>query len=227
MSSSKSCSWVETKKNIRKRMISGLLLLLPFYVTLLVIKWLFSLVAGFLRPEVLVLWQYFIDPAVSKDAPPIYISIVAATMSVVVLVLLIYAIGAIAQFVVGRRLIRLGEDLMLKIPLAGTVYSATKQVVQAMSLPNKAAFKSVVLVEFPRPGFKSLAFMTGRIRDQDGRAYCKVFIPTTPNPTTGFLEIVPFEEVVETTLTIEEAFKMIISGGLISPEVLEARKPTA
>ena len=227
MSSRKSRSWSKTKKSIRKRMISGLLLLLPFYVTLLVIKWLFHLVAGLLTPMIAFVLRQLLDPAVRESIPQGYISAAATVLSVIVLVLLVYTIGAIAQFVLGRRMIHLGEGIMLKIPLAGTIYSATKQVVQAMSLPSKAAFKSVVLVEFPRPGFKAVAFLTGRIQDSQGRAYCKVFIPTTPNPTTGFLEIVPVEEVVETALTIEDAFKMIISGGLISPEVLEARKPTA
>ena len=227
MSSSKSRAWTKTKKDIRKRMISGLLLLLPFYVTLLVIKWLFRLVAGLLTPVIAFVLRQLLGPAAREAIPQGYISAAATVLSVVVLVLLVYTIGAIAQFVVGRRMIHFGEGLMLKIPLAGTIYSATKQVVQAMSLPSKAAFKSVVLVEFPRPGFKAVAFLTGRIQDSQGRTYCKVFIPTTPNPTTGFFEIVPVEEVVETTLTIEEAFKMIISGGLISPEVLETRKPTA
>jgi len=224
MSSSKSCSWEETKKSFRKRMLSGLLLLLPFYVTLLVIKWLFRLVAGLLTPVLVFVLRQLLGPAAREAIPQGYISAAATVLSVVVLVLLVYTIGAIAQFVVGRRMIHFGEGLMLKIPLAGTIYSATKQVVQAMSLPSKAAFKSVVLVEFPRPGFKAVAFLTGRIKDSQGRVYCKVFIPTTPNPTTGFFEIVPIEEVVETTLTIEEAFKMIISGGLISPEVLDVQK---
>lgn len=224
MSSFKSGSWVETKRDIRKRMISGLLLLIPFFVTLVVIRWLFGLVAGFLRPAIKFVLTRLLDEAPLQAIPEVYISVAASVLSVVILVLLVYTMGAIAQFVVGRRMIHFGEGLMLKIPLFGTVYSATKQVVQAMSLPSQAAFKSVVLVEFPRPGFKAVAFLTGRIQDSQGRAFCKVFIPTAPNPTTGFFELVPVNEVMETTLTVEEAFKMIISGGLISPEVLEVQK---
>jgi uncharacterized membrane protein len=227
MSSSKSSSWAETKKDIRKRMISGLLLLMPFFVTLLVIKWLFGLVAGFLRPLIKVILTKLLDETLLQAIPDVYIGVAASLLSVIILVLLVYAIGATAQFVVGRRMIHSGEGLMLKIPLVGTVYSATKQVVQALSMSDKAAFKSVVLVEFPRPGFKAVAFLTGRINDSEGRTYCKVFIPTTPNPTTGFFEIVPVDGVMETGLSVEEAFKMIISGGLISPEVLDIRKPTA
>ncbi len=226
MSSFKSNSWAETKKDIRKRMISGLLLLMPFFLTLLVIKWLFGLVAGFLRPLIKVILTKLLDEALLQAIPDVYIGVAASLLSIVILVLLVYAIGATAQRVVGRRLIHSGEGLMLKIPLVGTVYSSIRQVVHALSLSDKAAFKSVVVVEFPRPGFKALAFLTGRIKDPEGRTYCKVFIPTTPNPTTGFFEIIPVEEVAETGLSIEEAFKMIISGGLISPEVLDIRKPT-
>ena len=97
----------------------------------------------------------------------------------------------------------------------GTIYSATKQIIQSFS-QDKAAFKSVVIIEFPRPGFYSLAFLTGYIQDKEGRKYCKVFIPTTPNPTTGFLEIIPAEEVRVTKISIEEGFKIIISGGIVS-----------
>ena len=150
MSPSRSGSWAETKRNIRKRMLSGFLLLIPFFVTLVVIRWLFNLVAGFLRPLIKVILTKLLDEAPLKAIPDIYIGVAASVLSVVILVLLVYAIGAIAQFVVGRRMIHIGEGLMLKIPLVGTVYSATRQVVRAMSLSDKAAFKSVVLVEFPR-----------------------------------------------------------------------------
>jgi uncharacterized membrane protein len=93
-----------------------------------------------------------------------------------------------------------------------------------MSLPNRAAFKSVVIVEFPRPGFKAIGFLTGRIQGLEGETLYKVFIPTTPNPTTGYFEIIPPEEVTETNMTTEEAFKMIISGGMVAPEFLSAAK---
>jgi uncharacterized membrane protein len=89
-----------------------------------------------------------------------------------------------------------------------------------LSIPESKSIKSVVMVEFPRPGFKSIGFLTGRIKTSDGKEFCKVLIPTTPNPTTGFFELVPSEEVAETNLTIEEAFKMIISGGIVSPDSL-------
>jgi uncharacterized membrane protein len=79
-------------------------------------------------------------------------------------------------------------------------------------------FKSVVLVEFPRAGMKAIGFLTGYISDPDGKKYCKVCIPTSPNPTTGFFEIVPVEEVVLTDISVEDGFKMLISAGVVAPE---------
>jgi len=156
--------------------------------------------------------------------PDIYISICVSVCSIVILLVFLYFVGAIGQFVVGKRLIKAGETLLLRIPLVRTVYTATKQVAQAVSLPDRSALKSVVLVEFFRPGFKVVAFLTGYIEDSAGKKFCKVMIPTTPNPTSGFLVVVPLNEVTETTMTIEEAFKMIISGGIVSPDTLPSAK---
>ena len=94
-------------------------------------------------------------------------------------------------------------------------------------MPNKDALKSVILVDFPRPGLKAVGFLTGYIQGPSGKRLCKIFIPTSPNPTTGFFEITSAEEITETNLTIEEAFKMIISGGIVSPDTINVIKPTA
>ena len=144
-------------------------------------------------------------------------------LSLLFLLAIIYAIGAIGQAVIGRRLIGLLERVVLGIPLARNIYSAAKQVIDAVALKPKTAFQSVVLVEFPRPGYKALGFLTGSFDTPDGRHFCRVFIPTAPNPTTGFFEIVPAAEVTETDLTVEEAFKTIMSGGLIASDRLAAR----
>ena len=95
-------------------------------------------------------------------------------------------------------------------------------VVQGWSFSqDKVAFKSVVVVEYPRPDFLALAFLTGHIQDKQGKRYCKVFIPTSPNPTSGFFEIIPEAEVRMTSLTIEEGFKMIMSGGVVSYDIFK------
>jgi len=158
--------------------------------------------------------------------PEIYISICVSVCSIVILLVFLYLIGTIGQFVVGKRLLKAGEALLLRIPLARTIYTATKQVAEAISLPNRSALKSVVMVDFYKPGFKAIGFLTGYIEDSAGKEFCKVMIPTTPNPTTGFFLLIPRDEVTETTITIEDAFKMIISGGIVSPDTLNPAKPS-
>ncbi|MDH7598425.1 MAG: DUF502 domain-containing protein [Sedimentisphaerales bacterium] len=215
--------WQMTKKDLKTRMISGLLVLVPFLVALAVVRWLLLFVTGFVRPIASWLVGLVLHGLGHQAVPRIYVSVLTALLSISVLAVLVYVIGAIAQFMVGRRLIHIGETMMMKIPIIGTVYSATKQVLGAVTLSEHEALKSVVIVEFPRPGFRSLAFLTGKIQDQQGNTYCKVFIPTAPNPTTGFFQMVPVSQVRQTDMTIEDAFKMILSGGLLGPEVLEHR----
>ena len=224
MNSRKSSMWARLKSNVRRRLLSGILLLMPFGVTLLVMRWLFRWVAGFIRPIITFIISNLSQVPVIEAVPDIYITVFVATLSVVVLLVLLYLVGVIGQFVIGKRLIKIGETLLMRIPLVRTIYTATKQVAQAVSLPDSAALKSVVLVEFPRPGFKAVGFLTGYIEDSAGKKFCKVLIPTTPNPTTGFFELVPAEDVIETTLTVEEAFKMIISGGIVAPDVVKFSK---
>ncbi len=203
------------RQNIRQRLLAGILLFLPFGVALLVMRWLFGWLKGILQPIMKGFLTGIEKIAFFDVVPDVYISIAAVISSILILILLFYSIGSLGQFLIGRRLIALGETILLQIPLIRTIYSATKQVIQSFS-QDKAAFRSVVIVEFPRRGFFALAFLTGYVEDSQGNKYCKVFIPTTPNPTTGFFEIIPTEEVRETTLTIEEGFKVIISGGMVS-----------
>jgi len=225
MNSRKSSMWARLKSNVRRRLLSGILLLMPFGVTLLVMRWLFQWVAGFIRPIITFIISKLSQVPVIEAVPDIYITVSVATLSIVVLLVLLYLVGVIGQFVIGKRLIKIGETLLMRIPLVRTIYTATKQVAQAVSLPERAAFKSVVLVEFPRAGFKAVGFLTGRIQGPSGEPLYKVYIPHAPILTTGFLEIIPADEVIETNLTIEDGFKMILSGGVVSPDVINAVKP--
>jgi uncharacterized membrane protein len=208
------------QSNIRQRLLSGILLFIPFGVALLVMRWLFGGLKSFLQPII----KGFIA-GVDKVPflgviPETYINYTAVIASILLLLFSLYLIGSLGQFLIGRKLIAIGEAVLMRIPLIRTIYSASKQVIQSFS-QNKTAFKSVVIVEFPRPDFLALAFLTGHIQDGQGKRYCKVFIPTSPNPTTGFLEIIPEEIVKNTKLTIEEGFKMIISGGVVSYDIFK------
>lgn len=206
--------------NIRKRLLAGILIFLPFGVALLVTRWLFGALKGFLQPIIKGFLTGIEKIPFLDVIPETYINIAVVIASILILLFLLYLVGSLGQFLIGRKLIAFGETVLLQIPLIRTIYSASKQVIQNFS-QDKVAFKSVVIVQFPRPDFLSLAFLTGHIKDRQGRNYCKVLIPTAPNPTTGFFQIIPEEEVRETTLTIEEGFKMILSGGVVAYDIFK------
>jgi uncharacterized membrane protein len=212
--------------SIRNRIVSGIFLLLPFAVTYLIVRWLFLFFFKYLKPLVVrVLEEAGRIPWIGA-ANPVVISVVVTILTILMLLFVLYLVGSVARWVIVRRFVEAGESMLLKIPLVRTIYSATQQVVKAVSLPGKDSFKSVALVEFPRPGFKAIGFITGYVTDTQGAKYAKMFIPTTPNPTTGFFEIVPIQEVIDTNLTVENAFTMIISGGLVSPEGFQIQSPS-
>lgn len=208
--------------NVTNRLLSGMLLLMPFGVTLLIMRWLFGWVAGLIRPIIIGLLHLLSLIPFIDSFPDSLITFCVVIFTIVILLALVYLLGEIGQRVLGKKMLKTAEKLVQRIPLARSIYTATKQVIQAVSIPDKTTLKSVILIEFPRPGYKAIGFFTGYIQDSSGKKLCKVFIPTTPNPTTGFLELVPVEEVTKTTLTVEEAFKMIISGGIVAPDILSA-----
>lgn len=195
---------------LKTRLISGLFVLVPLWITYVVVTTAFRAMASVLKPLVeLAPWEL--------NARVVFL------ISVLAFVLLMLVVGMIASVVFGRRLLRWGEAVILKVPLIKTIYSASKQIVDAVSLPNKKAFKSVAMIEYPRAGLKTLGFITGVTTTQDGRVWCRVFVPTLPNPTAGFLEFVPIGEVEVTDLSIEEAFKIIISGGFVARDQIATR----
>lgn len=186
---------------LRLRMTQGLVALVPVLITWVVVRFLFNLTAGILLPV--------IDPAVDH-----WPWMGQAALSLLVLLAVLYLLGEVASRVVGRRLLDLGEAVVLKVPLVRTIYRAAKQVVAAFQGPGARAFKSVVFIEFPRKGMRAVGFVTGRFED-DEDTWITVFVPTTPNPTTGFLQVVRQAEVRSTDLTVEEGVKMIMSLGAL------------
>ena len=191
--------------HFRGRFISGLLVLVPLAITLFVLKIILRALTGFVVP--------FLEPWMD-DIPDYIVVTVALAMTLI----LIYLVGLITAHIIGRRLIQFGEAILLKLPIVKTVYAASKQVVDSFSNGTQAAFQAVVLVEFPRAGALCLGFVTGTILDGDGRSYFRVFVPTTPNPTSGFLMILTEEEVRFTDISIESGLRMIVSGGVLAPE---------
>ncbi len=147
-----------------------------------------------------------------------YLQWLVPVLAVLLTLFFLYFLGLLGASVFGSRLIRLIERLFERVPLVKSVYKSTKQVVISLGGAQQASFQRVVLVEFPRPGMKCIGFLTAVMKDSDtGRDMASIFIATTPNPTTGYMQIVPLEEVSETNWTVEEAVKLVMSGGVLSP----------
>ncbi len=136
-------------------------------------------------------------------------------------------VGFLARNYFGQRLVRFYERILQRIPVVGGVYSAAKQLAMAIFSSDEQKFSRVVLVQFPHPGMHTLAFVTaedaGHLAKPHDRPCCSVFVPTTPNPTSGYFMVVPREDTIPTDLTIEEAFRVIVSAGLVGPH--EKPKP--
>lgn len=200
------------RKTLRKRFIAGILIILPAYITYFVIKTLFNFVGGYFSPIV----KKIIESN-GYTLPDLAVTILGLILTFIVL----YFIGLFAANVVGGRIIHYFEMLVNKMPLIKTVYSSSKQIVQTATLPGKSAFKRVVLVDFPKPGWKAIGFLTGSTEVKGGGKKYMVFIPTTPNPTSGFLTLFEEKDITETTLSVEEGIRVILSAGFLIPPKLD------
>jgi len=198
-------AWIAGR--VRRYFLTGVLVLVPLAATLLIFKWLFDAIDGILEPAVEAIF-----------GRPI------AGIGFVAIIVLIFLAGIIASNVVGRKVIQRGESLVDELPMVRELYNTFKQILQSVILPQKGGFKEVVLVEFPRPGMKTIGFVTNRVKDTKGNKLVNVYIPTSPNPTSGYLEIIPEEDVVTIDMPIDDAIKMVVSGGMISPEVIDKPK---
>ncbi|OOP55129.1 MAG: hypothetical protein AYP45_16510 [Candidatus Brocadia carolinensis] len=205
------------KKDVRKRMLTGLLLILPVYVTFFVVKFLFGFVGGTLSPVIKKILQFYgvALPKTSLD------EFIITFLGIILTFIALYFIGIFAANFVGRAIISYFENLLTKTPIVRNIYSSVKQIIHSVGMPGKQAFKRVVLIDFPKEGAKSIGFVTGSSSYENGKKVC-VFIPTIPNPTTGFLIFISESEITDTNLTVEEAFKALFSAGVLMPDNIAA-----
>jgi len=163
--------------------------------------------------------------------PETYLPFSLPGIGLVVLLVFLTAIGAVTAGMVGRMVVGYGERILSRMPVIRSVYSATKQIFETMLAKRSTAFREVVLVEFPRPGMWSIGFLTGvtegEVQELTDEEVLNVYIPTTPNPTSGYLCFVARSEVYPLSMSVEEGIKMVVSGGLVIPpdrRPLEERK---
>ncbi len=197
-------------------LINGLLSILPFSLTLGLFMLSFRIIINWLKP----IQQLLDHPLIFLATIP-YKTVINQFLLVIVA---IFIVGLIIRLLILQHLFDRIEELFFKIPLVRPIYSGIKQLIHAFSAQDKVSFKKVVIIEFPRPGIYSIGFLTSElppiIAPQSGQIFYNIFIPTTPNPTTGFLVIVPEHGFKTIDITRQEAMAMIISGGIIQPERL-------
>ncbi|NJK56003.1 MAG: DUF502 domain-containing protein [Pleurocapsa sp. SU_5_0] len=210
------------KQDLKNDLIAGLLVVIPLATTIWLsvstAKWAINLFTRIPKQ---------INPFDGLN--PILTDILNFSVGFTVPLLSILTIGLMARNIAGRWLLDFGEQFLQAIPLAGSVYKTLKQILETLLSDSKTKFRRVVLVEYPRKGVWTIGFVTGKVSPQLQNhlqeEMTSVFIPTTPNPTSGWYTIVPQHEVIDIDISIEDAFKVLISGGIVSPGMPEV-KPT-
>jgi uncharacterized membrane protein len=190
-------------QHTRNVFLAGILASIPLVVTYLVFRWLFDALDGIFQPVII---HFF-----HRSFPG---------LGLVAVIIVVYLLGLIAANVLGRRLISWLDTIMSGTPIIQYVYKAARQVVDAFRGLKQVPFKKVVIVEFPKAEMYSIGFITGKPLDFRGQKKVPVFIPHTPNPMTGFLVLLAAEDIIDSDMTIDDAMRMVLSGGLISPEVI-------
>ncbi|MBV2091305.1 MAG: DUF502 domain-containing protein [Candidatus Thiodiazotropha sp. (ex Ctena orbiculata)] len=193
---------------LRRYLVAGLLVWLPLGASYLVV----SLLVDWMDRSLLLLPQAY--------RPESLLGFHVPGLGVVLSLVILFITGLVAANLFGRRLVKLWEAMVSRIPLVRSVYSAVKQLVETMFADNGRSFRKVVLVEFPRRGLWTLAFLTneesGPIQEALGRELVSVYIPTTPNPTGGYFVLLPKEEVRELEMSVDDGLKMLLSMGAVN-----------
>jgi len=206
---------------LRNAFFSGVLLLAPLIVTVWAFRTIIDLVGGTFRP----LYESYLPQSLQRL--PFFWDLVAT----IAVVLLVTALGYLSHYVFGKFFLSITERFIQNIPGVGAVYNTVKQIVATFGTQNRNLFSKVVLVEFPRQGVWTLGFLTGKAQGEAqsraGTDIWTVFVPTTPNPTSGFLLMLPHDEIVELEMSVGEGMKMIISGGAVVPPWPAETKPAA
>jgi uncharacterized membrane protein len=202
--------------HLRRYLIAGLLIWLPLGVTVLVVR----LLVGTMDQTLLLLPERF--------RPDTLLGFHVPGLGLVLTVLVVLATGMLVANLFGRRLVALWERLLARIPLVRSIYMAVKQLAETMFSSGGQSFRKVLLIEYPRQGLWTLAFQTGtgvgEAQRKTGREVVNVYVPTTPNPTSGFFLMVPVEDVVELDMSVDDGLKMIISMGVVVPNGAKAEQ---
>lgn len=200
--------------SLRSAFLAGLVLMAPIAVTLYVFNILVTAIGGGFRN-----YFFFFVPEALLTRPDLqtFWNFLATLM----VLAFITALGYLSRWFLGRLIVNISERIIERLPFINTIYNSVKQIVQTFSTQQKAIFQEVVMLEYPRKGTYVLGFRTstsrGEIQERTAREMHNIFIPTTPNPTSGFLLMVPKDEIIPLDMTVGEGMKLIVSGGAVVP----------
>ncbi len=203
--------------SLQKLFLTGLLTLFPIWLTWVVVKFVFVLLSGISAPLINFIAQQ-ITARFPRTLGVIDDSWVQNTLSMIATLAVIILVGLLARRVIGQRLLAWFEKLMLRIPLANIIYTSSRKLLDILQT-KPGNTQRVVLIDFPHREMKSVGLVTRVMKEEGtGRELAAVYVPTTPNPTSGYLEIVPVELLTPTDWTVDQAMSFIISGGAVAPE---------
>jgi len=198
---------------LKRHFISGVLVVVPIILTFIVLRFLFETVDNILRPSLQYLLGYY-----------------WTGLGLLTTLLVILLAGLITRNFVGHRIYKMGDQILVRVPLIRPIYSASKQLLEGMTGAGGASFKEMAMIPYPRQGLYSLCFVSRRVTMELGgmsREYAVCFVPSTPTPVSGMVVLVPAEEVAPVNLSVEEGVKFFVSGGAAAPETIRKAAPPA
>ena len=198
------------RKHIKRQMAAGIVALVPMVITGLFVWW------------VIIKTDAVSKALEEKGIVAVHFHGQGLAFSLVIAAALIYVVGLIVNNYLGRKFVGLGEKIIANVPIVKTLYTSVKQVANSIGVSRKGLFEEVVLVEYPKDEIWTVGFVTsaskGEVQEKTQEKLVNVFIPTTPNPTSGMLVMVPERKLIHTEMTVEEGMRLIISGGIATPE---------
>jgi len=216
----------EKKSHIQDNFIAGILTILPVAATWWVIAFLVGILIDIGAPTIRGLARV-LEPQSGIATAILLNPLVQGIMAIILVIVGILFLGAIARNVLGKRLIKIAESVLARIPLISSIYGAVRKLIDALNQQGEGG-QQVVLIDFPSPEMKTIGIVTRTMKDVDtGEELAAVFVPTTPNPTNGYLEIVPMSSLTMTDWEMDDAMNFIISGGAVGPDVMNYSKGVA
>ena len=188
-------------QNLRSKLLTGIITLLPLYLTYIVLKFFFKTLND------------ISEPILNR------LNIEIPFLGIFLTLLLVLSIGIAVTNFLGKKFFEIGEKIVKKVPLVSSIYLSIKQILDTITNSSTDEFKGTVYIQYPRKGLWTMAFISGESISESGEAFFHLFVPTTPNPTSGFFLMIPKEDTIESNMSVEDGLKTIISGGLLAPKL--------